>query len=185
VCSTPGGASSGARPIIDIQENYETLHTVLYFLYSKEMFLRNADDMKPTIGNDTPNHLTPEELYAAADRLRITAILDNIKIFWRESWNVKEMVQQTFCDEFTFVHTDVWDFYKEIYRQHWSWLVGNGEFQNAMDEVVGREDENRGRNFRRFWELIKAVGSGADSTIPFVHRGRDPTLQPPDSDDEE
>jgi hypothetical protein len=152
-------SSTGGRRVITFTtETFEELYTVIYFLYTDELYISTTPDPLPEdfASAGIPNYLTAEQLYAVAHRLDIPIIKENTLEFLRHSWDYASLVDKAFSD-FAHLYHEVWEMYREITCKNWEWIKKHEYFRTTMDDAIDRGNEESMREFERFWDLIKFI----------------------------
>jgi hypothetical protein len=118
----------GKSKVINTEETFETLHTVLHYIYTQTIFLRTSPEMEAP--KDVPAYLTPEEIYAVSHRLNLTNLEEIALNFLSNSCDRTNIAQRMF-DDFSLLYEDISEMYEEHFMKHLRFFCESDE----MDEI--------------------------------------------------
>lgn len=137
-----------SRRIIRSEEDFEILHTVLYYLYTEKVYLRTDDTL---VGpSNVPSYCDAEEIFAIAHRYHIAQLKQKALIFLRDTCNAENIVQRVFS-ELAILYDEVGEIYGTFFQRHWNEIRERKELDRYLESL----EKN---NSPRIWEVCKRLG---------------------------
>ena len=151
------------RQII-IQDDFDLLHNILYFIYTDRVRFSASSDPPNRSSSSTilPNISPVEHIYMAADRMLLSSLrtkaLDFLSLTNTIN-NITSRIMSPFAD----LYAEVSDMYTEYFRERWEEIKKTDEFNSyfiEMEERAREKDDPEGveeilRVNERFRELMK------------------------------
>jgi len=154
-CDLGGRQYIPARTIQTI-ENFELLHSILYYLYTDNICFTTSFAEETT--EEMPK-CNAEDVYAIADRFQLNELKHKALTFLIETCCATNIVSRVF-GEFAFQYEEVGRSYETIFLRLWNKIRETDDLSNFL--LVLEESEDRGRAVianRRCWELMKGLRS--------------------------
>jgi hypothetical protein len=142
------------RRIIPMEDDFDVVHNILYYLYTNRIFFSSKSQPSPKIFYD-PKICDAEEIYALAHRLELNALRKKALSYLRLSCNPRNITTRVFS-AYASVYEEMGDVYREYFRKNWTEIRGTSEFEDyfkELEEIAEREEIVRVN--QRYRELMK------------------------------
>jgi len=139
--------------VIRMDDHVDIVHTVLYYLYTKEITLSTDLTLKTE-----PASLpicTAEGIYALAHRLNLEDLQRKVCAFLLETCTIHNIMEKVFS-EFGTRYDKIKQLYTDYFRSHWPEIRKTHSYKDYFARLDETEDiEELIRAFQRFEELTQ------------------------------
>jgi hypothetical protein len=148
--------SSCARPpqrVIPSSDQFESLHTVLYYLYTDKVLFSDDTTLEENLNMPACN---AEDIFAIAPRLDIPKLRQKAMSFLVETCTVENILSQTF-GSFALTYDEASAAYAKVFYIYWENVKDLPECEKYF-EGVEDEDPERGEGVnRKFRQLMRGL----------------------------
>jgi hypothetical protein len=145
-------AQDRSRRIIQTEENFEILHTLVYYLYTKKVYLKTKSTLigPPSV----PAYCDAEEIFAIAHRYDLQELKEKVLIFLRDTCKIENIVGRVFS-EFAILYDEVGELYEAYFRRHWDEIRQGHELDWFFDALERENSPRIWKVCKRFAKLMK------------------------------
>jgi hypothetical protein len=145
------------RRIIPMEDDFDILHNVLYYLYTKKISFSTKGQHSYTLGFNSPKICDAEDIYAIAHRLDLRSLQKKALAFLRWSNNPRNITARVFS-KYASVYEEIGAIYNEYFRKNWIEIRDTPEFSDYFTELEEAGDgDEANRVLERYRELMKAA----------------------------
>jgi hypothetical protein len=146
-------ANRGSRPYYpqDTGEEFNLLHTILYYLYTGHIIF--CSNSETTLSPELPKPCAIEDIYMAADRMLLGELKEKALGFLKLSCT-PENIGPRVLSKFSELHENVASIYADYFRRNWDRIKGTKEFNKVFTDMNGDLNEVLRIN-NKFRELMK------------------------------
>ena len=142
------------RRIITMEENFDVVHNVVYYIYTNRIKFSTFDSDDPPIGTE-PNVSDAEEIFALAHRLDLVDLKKITLAFLGRTCTVGNITSRVFS-QFASLYEEVGQIYEEYFRKEWLQIQKSSEFKEYFLLMEGDNDSQEIiRIFRKFREFVQ------------------------------
>jgi hypothetical protein len=148
--SSLSSLSFPTRRVIPIRHNFELLHLVLKYLYTKTFCFTTSTDVDKSA--DVPTTDDAEGIYEIANYLKIEPLETKALHFLCATCNVDNISARTFS-KFAATHPNVRNKYDTYFLEHWNKVMYSDTFERVFTETEDSAESNRINT--KFRELMR------------------------------
>jgi hypothetical protein len=142
------------RREITMDDDYDVVHNVLYYLYTNTIRFS-------TESQNTPGPLPPlcdaEDVYALAHRLDLADLKSKTLHFMKLSCTKRNITERS-LSSFAALYDQVGAIYDEYFKANWQEVFKTDEFEKYFEELADEGDaKETSRVFKKFRELFKGA----------------------------
>lgn len=132
-------ASQCSRHVIDSIENFELLHSLLYYIYTDRVCFSTDSTVEQSLQIPVCD---AEDVFAIAHRLGLEKVREKALAFLTETCDVTNIISRVF-GEFALVFEDVSREYEKLFYLYWEEVKEAKEWKDFIVALESEEDDER------------------------------------------
>ena len=119
------------------EEDFNLLHTILYYLYTDRITFGSPVDTQ--ISDNLPNLCSTEEIYMASDRMHLEELKSKALKFLKLSCTPQNITSRI-VSKFAELHEEVADVYTEYFKKNWQVIKNMDDFKRYVKNDPAKDD---------------------------------------------
>jgi hypothetical protein len=140
---------------IHVDEEFDILHTVLYYLYTSQItFDTHPDQNTGSTNGEAPKTLDVETIYTASKFYLLDDLTSKALAFIQSVCTVNNITARIFGG-FAGLHPEVEEVYTKYFKEHVGEIMATSEYQEYFDALENEPVERRAIVNAKFRELVQ------------------------------